>query len=1221
MINKIKITLIYPIILMFTFAGYANTLDITQQSTKEIYNLIQIINSNLDYLDKKEKVYTYSTENTKFLYVLSTEKSTSINSIYVIKQNSDSIIIYEYKEPLLIENINKLKMQSSVKQMNDSLQEIFNELRLKSQNDDQQKIISAFLNANINRIISESSIIITIQNKGHRFPEGYHITEERKLNNGYWIASSSDLKDEHLFSLSKKIIIDSSNSNNDLKIHETTYPEPIRKKHGEFIIDEYTAETVHYNKLQISNNKNNYKYETQVNQAFFQESPIVTTQKFFIKDNIFYLTQDSQGNQYQYYFSDLKSPYFGMLKRKSNQDDTLAEIYSYDNQGNVSDIDHISYGGIYDDFKSYKYNENKLVNASNSNIIYSFQSDKVQHKKNIKFLSDGSQYEVVYTFNSPIQTTIEIIKLIDNKKEHIANYVYVYTDESQNKIKNVELTLNDGTFYETKFDYNSEGMVSAIYQPDDVRINYTYKNNQLYKLRINDGDEEVLYQYGYNLNNQVNSRTLVSSNGRKDYFSYDLLGRRVEYRCLPRNFDNGILQTNEEGIVRTNTGSCPMQVNGDTMLQNIVDYDGLGRLKYSYIKLYDLDENITTYKYGKIGTYNSYLKTVNNSNEEFNLLDRDNKYNSITKLMSIQKSKNVFWIEDSFGRLLSSKDNNIKYDYIYDPFDKLIEKKRAEDIIVKNIYDANNRLILSIHENSFPVFYLPTGKVYKYHFISDIKDDLGIDYNRDSLDTFGGRTVEKHEYFIALNNQMLEIQKPTTFIDGIQDVAEPFMFLINLSQGQLYSNEDAFNYMFNKVAEGESPDFIYFTRQSIINDSISAGNLLLMPVIPVVNQILDLKNYVNFQEYNNRKFWLRRAQNSMVPLMGNFATSLYASSYNNSSLADHATGAMIGEGVILAAMAMGGMDSSKMKDPREVALSSYIELQELGYKSKDIMAIMKEISDNFFEEGNEALGKSFLHLAWNDPFKPPFGRDFPSSIPCDLTRIYDDQKLIAIANNFELSDQFPKKDFLDNMKKMRENIKEIKKNPNKIHDILRDDNFLVRIHSFELDDLIERMGEEDATEYVDSLYEMIEQEISKESDNMTWKDYFNKKDKFQKFALDRYRNNTQFVIVDDDMLDRVISKKINLENIEQEKTIATQENMKKEKLINEAKPLIKTYYRLKDVNQDFQKELKKNKPLNNRFKRLIKATQSSNSDTITITEINQLKKILDSYDSSYFDKI
>jgi RHS repeat-associated protein len=344
-----------------------------------------------------------------------------------------------------------------------------------------------------------------------------------------------------------------------------------------------------------------------------------------------------------------------------------------------------------------------------------------------------------------------------------------------------EKKMIDGTYYDTRYDYDVQGRISKVTYPDGEEVVYSYDQGGLLNKIANNSYEYVKdIQY-----DEYGQRTFLEyGNGSKMTYEYDKKTRLLdEFKTLDKN-SNEILKYNYNFDISGNITSITDNVGGSLKSEQNYKYDMMGRLIHAD------------------GDYNSGEKSYK----------RDYKYSKdnlvLSKTLELGKKYDYHYFSNSHA--LSSVDiingsTTNTVGFTYDDYGNMTQKKISSGSSAiqssSYTYDENNRLTTIDDGNTLLSFqYDNKGQRIKKIY----EDDLGIITDTTYVNGFytivndrADKSISDGNYIIATkrNNDVNDIHythsnhigstAAVTDKDGLKESGYLF-----LPYGELWVNEN-----------------------------------------------------------------------------------------------------------------------------------------------------------------------------------------------------------------------------------------------------------------------------------------------------------------------------------------------------------------------------------------------------------------------------------------------
>jgi len=410
---------------------------------------------------------------------------------------------------------------------------------------------------------------------------------------------------------------------------------------------------------------------------------------YFDSNGKIYKVTDRKGNGYLYEYST------NSITIKDTLGNTLATIEK-DTNGNIISITDAKGNSI-----KYNYNsEGNIVSYTDRNgnkITYEYDSKGIlyrvigpdgnpfvenQYDDTGRVISqkDGAGNETKFSYNIIPNTLVS------------AETVVTYPDGTQKVYKNlnvfpVEVTTNN---ISQKFDYDNNGNITKIIDPNGKEWNYSY--NEFGFIATSTDPLGNAYKYSYDENGNLIS--VEDPNGNKIYYTYDNLNNLIE-----------ILYPDETAIkIDYNEINLPVKITDP--LGNAIEYTYNSRGFIETIK--QKNGAVYTYLYDELGNLTKVTDPL--KRETTYSYDKEGKLLTITDPAGYKTSFEY----NSYGDLISitdPKNRKVQFEYNvdglltkitladgrtrerkYDPLGRIIEEKDELGRVIKFEYDELGRL-------------------------------------------------------------------------------------------------------------------------------------------------------------------------------------------------------------------------------------------------------------------------------------------------------------------------------------------------------------------------------------------------------------------------------------------------------------------------------------------------------------------------------------------------
>lgn len=439
-------------------------------------------------------------------------------------------------------------------------------------------------------------------------------------------------------------------------------------------------------------------------------------------------------------------------------------IYTYDLAGNL-----IKVKGINGEEKNYAYSIYGITSITDQNNKKFIENEYDKFNRVIRQF-DENRNEITYTYN-------------DEGKETICHYVTSNISETYQFNDNLyinKIIYSDNTYEEYTFD--QWGNKDSI---RDRNGNITaYEYDERGNLKSTTSAAPYFYKTIYTYDENDNLVKISSPGGAETCFTYDSMGNvktsktkldDYTYAITSYNYDdNGRIisitdaENNTANFEYSNYPS-PTKVTGpenkiisftyDSLnrTETMTDADGIVTYQYNsnnkVEKIIDKDNNVTRYKYDKLGNLIKYILP-----EQYNPVTDDGlgvTYEYDAMDMKVKETNAVGTVNavkyDEFGNIIKSINPNyyneltndgVGYSYTYDSDKRLIKVSNPSGKKSRIKYDAVGNKIKEIDANSYN---------------EAVDDGAGIEYIYDQLNSLimvkntDGNVVKKLVYDAAGN--------------------------------------------------------------------------------------------------------------------------------------------------------------------------------------------------------------------------------------------------------------------------------------------------------------------------------------------------------------------------------------------------------------------------------------------------------------------------------------
>ena len=360
------------------------------------------------------------------------------------------------------------------------------------------------------------------------------------------------------------------------------------------------------------------------------------------------------------------------------------DIYSYDDNGNL----------LRDGDNRYTYANNKLTNETNNktgiNISYDYDDNNGNLEKTIDNANGITTKYSYDAYNN--QSKVEIT---NNNQSIITETIYKNNGSQLHKAINEEGKI-------TSYDYNDNGLIQTITDPNGTKLNYEYANGKVTKVIQKNDITSIEITNGYDNMDRLN----LIDTSKSDYsFEYDEFNNLTKVKVDGSIYSTNVYQSRNGALSKIQLANgktfeytydeygntLTSGENNDVKIINI--YDKVGNLvkatdKEANITInYDYDEdgriiradvfsseNTTTndgWKYGYEYCYDENDRLIKRINKTKNGTTNNTityKNGSIISSFGIDNSKKITFGYDSLNRVTSKSINttnsiNISYGY------------------------------------------------------------------------------------------------------------------------------------------------------------------------------------------------------------------------------------------------------------------------------------------------------------------------------------------------------------------------------------------------------------------------------------------------------------------------------------------------------------------------------------------------------------------------------